>query len=277
MPDKQLVASHYTHGSLLGSIRAGVEKLGKTTDTVTVEDLGPVDEFHIGGRIATKDLLDQLDIHADDHVLDVGCGLGGASRFSAKTYNCRVTGIDLTREYVDTGNELCLWVGLDGIIKLEQGDATATPYTDGSFDKAYMMHVGMNIADKQALVAELSRVLKPGGRIGVYDVMKTNDEDLQFPVPWASTADGNAVAPPSEYRQAIKSAGLRIVAERDRRTFATEFFAQLKAKMAGQSGPPPIGLHVVMGPTAAEKVKNMVENIAKGRVSPVEFIAEKAG
>lgn len=88
MPDIKLVATHYTHGSLLDSIIAGVAKLGKTQASVRVEDLGPVDEFHIGGRVATESFLDQIGLRADDHVLDVGCGLGGASRFAAQRYGC---------------------------------------------------------------------------------------------------------------------------------------------------------------------------------------------
>ncbi len=115
MPDPKLVSTHYTHGSLVDAITAGVHKLGKTVATVSVDDLSPVDEFHVGGRAATEAFLGQLDIRADHHVLDVGCGLGGASRFAATRYNCRVTGIDLTAEYVETGNTLCSWVGLASV------------------------------------------------------------------------------------------------------------------------------------------------------------------
>ena len=100
MPDDCLIANHYTHGSLLNAIANGVEKSGKTIDSVHIGDLGPVDEFHIGGRVATESFLDQLDIDAAHHVLDVGCGLGGSSRFAAQRYGCRVTGVDLTQEYV---------------------------------------------------------------------------------------------------------------------------------------------------------------------------------
>ncbi len=62
MIDLNLVANHYTRGDLLSAIRAGVEKLGKTPETVTIEDLAPVDEFHIGGRMATRSFLDQIGI-----------------------------------------------------------------------------------------------------------------------------------------------------------------------------------------------------------------------
>lgn len=275
MPDVDIVSNHYTHGSLLDAIRAGVEGLGKSPDTVSVHDLGPVEEFHIGGRVATETFLDQLDLSSDHHVLDVGCGLGGASRFVAQQYGSRVTGIDLTHEYIETGRVLCSWVGLEHRVALDQGTATAMSYSDGTFDKAYMMHVGMNIADKQRLVSELHRVLRPGGYLGIYDVMRVGDGDLTFPVPWAASADASAVASPDEYKNALKAAGFQITAERNRRDFALDFFARLQAGAAAAVGPPPLGLHILMGETAAMKVKNMIENISENRLAPVELIAEK--
>ena len=62
MADSNIITSHYAHGSLVGAIRDGVQKLGKTIDQVRIDDLGPVDEFHIGGRVATASFLDQLGI-----------------------------------------------------------------------------------------------------------------------------------------------------------------------------------------------------------------------
>ena len=276
MSDSSLVTNHYAHGSLLNAIHNGVQELGKTIDSVRVEDLGPVDEFHIGGRVATEDFLDQLNIGTDHCVLDVGCGLGGGSRFAAQRYGCRVTGIDLTQEYVETGEVLCSWVGLSDRIHLETGDATALSHPDDAFDRAYMMHVGMNIADKRSLAAELHRVLRPGGKLGIYDVMRVGDGDLAFPVPWATAPEGSAVATPREYKTVLEAAGLRIIAERNRRDFSLDFFAQLQAKAASAAGPPPLGLHILMGDTAPTKVKNMIDNISRSLIAPVELIAEKA-
>jgi 2-polyprenyl-3-methyl-5-hydroxy-6-metoxy-1,4-benzoquinol methylase len=90
------VSKHYTHGGLIEVIRSGLITLGKTPDNVTVDDLAPVDEFHIGGRKASEEFLDQLAFSDQMHVLDVGCGLGGAARLVASRYRSRVTGIDLT-------------------------------------------------------------------------------------------------------------------------------------------------------------------------------------
>lgn len=275
MPSPLRVAEHYTNGKLLSSIANGLERLGKFPDTATTDDLGPVDEFHIGGRPATESFLDQLDVRAQDHVLDAGCGLGGASRFVAEKYGCRVTGIDLTEEYIETGRALCSWVGLSGQVTLDQGNATALPYPDESFDKAYMLHVGMNIADKLTLAWELGRVIKRGGTLGIYDVMRVGEGDLTFPVPWSSTAEESSVASPAEYCAALDANGFQVIAERSRRDFALDFFATMQAKSAVGTGPPPLGIHILMGGSAPQKVRNLVEGIAANRVSPVELIARK--
>ncbi len=110
MAEYDAVADHYSHGQLLDAILIGMRNIGKTPETITVDDLAAVDEFHIGGRQATEDFIGQLGISPDDHVLDVGCGLAGTSRFVASTCGCRVSGIDLTPEYIDAGKALCSWV-----------------------------------------------------------------------------------------------------------------------------------------------------------------------
>lgn len=275
MSDHKTVAEHYTHGDLLSAISSGVTKLGKTRDTVTIEDLAPVDEFHIGGRRASEDFLDQLGLDDGDHLLDVGCGLGGTSRFVADRYKVRVTGVDLTAENIAAGRALCEWVGLADRITLHQGNALSLTFENGTFDGAYMMHVGMNIEDKAALFAEIHRVLRPKGVFGVYDVMRTDEGELTYPVPWATTASTSAVATPGNYKELLQNAGFTVDAERNRREFAMDFFEQLRAKTAASITPPPLGLHILMGDTTTIKVKNMIENIATGRVAPVELIAWK--
>jgi SAM-dependent methyltransferase len=276
MPETDVIREHYTHGALIDAIRDGLEKLGKSVEQVRIDDLAPVDEFHIGGRIATASFLDQLDIAPEHHVLDVGCGLGGGSRFAADMYGCQVTGVDLTPEYIGTGNTLCEWVALDSRVCLRVEDATNLSQDDDSFDRAYVMHVGMNISDKYSLAAELHRVIKPGGKAGIYDVMRVSAGELQFPVPWATESSGSSVSTPEVYRSALESAGFKVVAERNRRDFALEFFEELLAKAPAGSEAPPLGLHILMGDAAPKKVKNMIENISRNIVAPIELVAEKA-
>jgi len=277
MADPQDVAAHYAQDSLLGAIERAVAALGKGPDELSIDDFAPVDEFHIGGREATDALLAQLAPDGGSHLLDVGCGLGGASRYVATLYGSRVTGVDLTAAFVEAGQAMSAWLGLADRVTLQQGSALALPFADGTFDAAYMMHVGMNITDKAVLCAEVARVLRPGGRFAIYDIMQTDEADLVYPVPWATTAAASAVAPPETYRRALEAAGFVVEAERDRRAFALDVFRRVRERAAQSDGPPPLGLHLVMGPSAAEKVANMAANVAAGRIAPVELIARRDG
>ena len=269
------ISTHYAHGNLLAAIKAGLEAQGVTVENASVEDLGPVDEFHIGGRVASAHFLDQLEIKPSQTILDVGCGLGGSARFAAKTYGAKLVGLDLTREYVETGQALCDWVGLSDRIELHQGSALALPFEEARFDGAFMMHVGMNIQDKQTLIAEVSRVLKPGAKFGIYDIMKTNDDELMYPVPWANTSETSWLASPEAYRAAFEGNEFTVLEENNRRAFAMEFFKKMKAAGDAADGPPPLGLHVLMQQSTAEKIPNMIANLAANRISPVEMIAVK--
>lgn len=273
--DTNSIADHYLHGDLLGAIRDSITKMGKSPDNITVEDLGPVDEFHIGGRLATEQFLSQLKFSEQDHVLDVGCGLGGASRFVASTYKARVSGVDLTQEYIDTGNALSKWVNLDHRIKLQMGNVLNLSFADASFDGAYMLHVGMNIADKYSLFREIHRVLKPGAYFGIYDIMRIEDGALAFPVPWAGSGETSFLGAPDQYRHDLLAAGFEAGNENNRRDFSLDFFRQMKARTEANGGPPPLGLHTLMKDSTPVKIKNMIDNIAADLIAPVEMIARK--
>lgn len=268
---EQSVARHYTHGSLEDEILRALTSAGKDINRLEPADLAPVDEFHIGGRQATIDFAGQLGASRGMHLLDIGCGLGGASRYFAHALDCRVIGIDLTEEYVRVAGSLAWLVGLGERVSYRAGSALSLPFASGTFDGAYMLHVGMNIAEKAALFAETRRVLKPQGVFGVYDVMRAADGELAFPVPWAANAENSFVDDAATYRRLLEEAGFTVERERSRRDFAIDFFKRMRAQM-GQGGPPPLGLHILMGPTAPQKIANMVGNLEKGLFAPTEII-----
>jgi len=275
MTTDKAISDHYLHGDLLQAIKASITKLGKTIENITVEELAPVDEFHIGGRQATENLLNQLNFSERSHILDVGCGLGGAARFGAQRYNNQVTGIDLTEEYVETGKSLCAWVNLDKQVTLHQGSATEMPFHDELFDGGYMLHVGMNIADKDRLFQEVFRVLRQGSIFGVYDIMRIDEGDLTYPVPWATERSTSRLATPEQYQQALINAGFEVSIKNNRREFALEFFRKQREKTEASGGPPPLGLHTLMKEGTSIKINNMVDNIVAGYIAPVEIIAHK--
>jgi ubiquinone/menaquinone biosynthesis C-methylase UbiE len=274
MDTEQAVVRHYTHGALEQAIWAALAAAGKDPDRLTPADLAPVDEFHIGGRQATVALADQLPFGAGAHLLDLGSGLGGASRYFAHQRQCQVTGIDLTEEFVHVAGRLAERVGLGEAVRYRTGSATDLPFAPQSFDGAYMLHVGMNIADKAALFAGVRRVLKPNGVFAIYDVMRTDVAGpLDFPVPWASGPETSFVESAATYRRLLEAAGFVVQAERDRHAFAADFFREMRARAAGGGGPPPLGLHIVMGPSTPQKVANMISSLERRLITPTEIIS----
>ena len=268
---EQSVARHYTHGSLERTILDLLSAAGKDLDHLDLSDLAPIDEFHIGGRQATIDFAEQLDVRPGMRLLDIGSGLGGPSRYFAHNYGCRVTGIDLTEEYVRVARALARRVGLDALVSYEQGSAVSLPFAAAAFEGAYMLHVGMNIEDKARLFAEVRKVLVPGGVFGIYDVMREGEGALSYPLPWASSAETSFVASAADYHRLLAAAGFEILKQRSRRDFAIAFLERVRGQ-AGQSAAPPLGLHILMGPETPRKVANLIGNLQRGLVAPTEII-----
>ncbi len=269
------VADHYSKESLLDAIREGLIKQGLTAETVTVDDLAAVDEFHIGGRPATEAFIAQLTLSDTAHLLDIGCGLGGTARYVANTYGSAVTGIDVTADFIETGKALCQWVGLENRIELIQASALALPFEQETFDGAYMLHVGMNIKEKGQLCREIHRVLRPGAVLGIYDIVKMKEEALTYPLPWASHAAMSFVGSLSHYEEALAGAGFRLVTQRNRSDFALAFYDRLRSAASMTKERPALGLHLLMGASTKTKLQNMIAGLARGAIAPVEFVAEK--
>jgi ubiquinone/menaquinone biosynthesis C-methylase UbiE len=162
MTNPSEVAQHYQSGHLLKRISDGCAML-KLTPPIALDALAQVNEFHIGGRLATAPFVRALQLSKGSRVVDLGCGLGGPARYVATETGACVTGIDLTAEFVETGRVLTEWPGLTDQVQLPQGKVLDLPLEAASVDAAYMIHVGMNIADKVGIAREAKRVLKPAG------------------------------------------------------------------------------------------------------------------
>ena len=105
-----------------------------------------------------------------------------------------------------------------------------------------------------------------------YDVMRTGEGELSFPVHWAASSQTSFVAWPECYRGALEAAGFEIGKERDRRTFARDFFRRVAARAAEGGGPPPLGIHLLMKSDVPQKLANVMRNLEQGLISPVELI-----
>lgn len=265
------VSTHYTSGALENRILDALCAAGKDLDNLCSQDLSVLDNLHIGGRQATEDLAASMDLEPGVHILDVGCGIGGPARHFAER-GCSVTGIDLTDEFVQVAENLTRRVKLDGRAVFRQASALVMPFPEATFEAAYMIHVGMNIEDKAKLFREVARVLKPGSRFGIFDVMQRDDKAFDFPVPWALTPATSFMATLEEYSQFLNSAGFHILRQRDRQQFALEWTEKMRAQ-AASSASPVHGVQVLMRDQMPIMVKNVTAAIASGSLAPVELVA----
>lgn len=272
MDTETAVAKHYTHGSLEQALFQALRSAGKDPEQLTADELSGVDEFHLGWRPATAALAKDMALQPGERLLDIGSGLGGPARFFANGCGCQVEGIDLTDEFVAVAVSLTRRCGLADKASFRQGSALELPYAAGSFDVATLIHVGMNIGDKARLFAEAKRVLKPGGRFGVYDVMRVKEGPLPFPLPWAQLPETSFVETPETYRRLLTAAGFTLEGTVDRSAFVLELMRAQQAKAAAE-GPPVLSLQVLMGATRKERMANVFGALESGLIAPAQIIA----
>jgi SAM-dependent methyltransferase len=275
MGSEEAVVRHYARGGLEAAIMQALEGAGVDTVRLTRADLHAVDEFHMGWHAATEGLGRALRLAPGTALLDVGSGLGGPARHFAEAHGCDVTGLDLTPDFVAAATGLTRRTGLADRVRFVEGSALAMPFEDGRFDAASLIHVGMNIADKPRLFAEIRRVLRPGGRLAVYDLMRTGPGEITMPMPWASTAEASFVEPQETYVAALTGAGFRPGPAENRGARVLEQYRAMRARAAAE-GVPLVGLHIVIGPDAGERVARLAGHIEAGVLAPIEILAEAA-
>lgn len=266
------VAGHYTSGKLEETILQAVARTGYNPDELKPSDLALADEFHLGGREMTQELAAQMELSPGLRILDVGSGIGGPARYFAAEHQCKVTGVDLTEEFVQVARSLTRRTKLGHLVEFVQSSALALSFETGTFDRAYMIHVGMNIADKAGVFREVRRVLKPGGMFVIFDILRCGAGEVAYPVPWAASAETSFVADVSSYREALQKAGFRVAREKARRAYGIEFTERAIAR-AAQDGQPALSLHLLMGDRAPLMIKNVLTMMKQGVLEPVELFA----
>jgi SAM-dependent methyltransferase len=194
---------------LEGTILAALSAAGKDIDSLTVDDLAPLDQYHGGGKATTVRLARLAGLTDGMHVLDVGGGLGGPARLLASEFGCRVTVVDLTESYIDAGRALTRRVGLEDRIDHTLGDGLGLPFEAGTFDIVWTQNSGMNIDAKERLYAEFHRVLRASGTLALQEPMAGPVQPMLFPVMWASEASSNFLRSPADMKSIIEAAGFR--------------------------------------------------------------------
>lgn len=259
---------------LVEAIGSALDAAGVDRSTLRPADLAPIDEFHIRGRAASLEIVKALDLTAGSHVLDLGSGLGGPARTLAELTGCTVTGVDLTPEFCQVATALSQWTGLSDRTSFHVGDATATRLPDAAVDAALTVHVAMNISDKPALYAEAFRVLRPGGRFVVYDVLQGEGGEVRYPVPWADDPSTSFLATADDMRDLLSAAGFDVISEVDSSDESLAWFQQMRARVE-RDGPPPVTFAAFLGERFGQMAANQVANLAERRIRTVMFTCSR--
>jgi len=271
------IADHYTRGDLLQRLNAALLEDGVDPANPGLDALAPYDHFHGRGLEATGEIAAMLDVMPGEHLLDIGSGIGGPARYLAHRLGCQVTGIDLTAEFCEVARHLTRLLGMDSRVRFEQGDALSMPFPDNAFDGAYSMNVSMNIADKARLYREIRRVLKPGGWLMLSELAQGPGGPMDFPTPWADSAETSFLATLEETRHGLEAAGFVIVQVRETAEAAKDYGARSRAIVAGGGKPPHRAVQLVHGDKARAAMKNSARGVAEGRVVPVEVLSRRRG
>jgi ubiquinone/menaquinone biosynthesis C-methylase UbiE len=268
------VVGDYGTAGLGERILTGLRAFGVDTDNLTQKILAEIDHIHGGGYANTMDHAKLVEFTPDMAVLDIGCGIGGPARYFAQAFGCRVTGIDLTQEYVDVAAMLTERCGLDDRVDFKCANALDLPFDDGSFDGVWCLNVTMNIEDRTGFYGEVRRVLKPGGHFALSELGIGPGGDPYYPLTWAREASYSFLITPDALRTGLEAAGFRItqwIDEAARRKQAGGNISRGTASVI----PGGAGMKMIRGDDYRDRQANVAKSIMEDRLTNVRLVAER--
>lgn len=265
--DMQNIKNHWDRDGLSQAIHDVLIAIGKPLDTLTIDDLAPLDQFHRGSKGFTTRLARLADLKSGMKILDVGGGLGGPARTLAVEFRCHVTVIDIAESYVLAGKMLTDLMHLNEHVTHQVGSALDLPFEDQSFNVIWTQNSGMNIIDKARLYSEIHRVIRPNGLLVTQEPVAGPNQPLIFPVMWSRDGSGNFLCTPQEMRDLIESTGFQ--------TLKWDDVTQEKSTMPGTTSAHTIQSLVMGAELLAEIRKADKRNDEEERIGMIQAVFKR--
>ncbi len=268
------IQKHYGDTDISARILTRLRRAGYDLDKLSRKDTATFDEFHGGGRASTLALAAFASVDPGMRVLDLGSGIGGPARTLAAERGCRVTGLELTAEFVRAGKMLTERLGMAATVDFVQASATDIPFKAETFDIVWSQNMLMNVRDKEQLFREAFRVTKPGGVFALETVVAGSGEGLHFPTFWAADPSMNFLASARELRELATAVGFTEASFEDT-TDAVIANGRRRLQAAKAEDRVELDLSVIVTTAVAEKMENSVCNNIEGKTRAVQALFQR--
>ena len=264
---------YYDGPDLVAGLIDALHEAGLDEHALHIDDLAALDEFHAQGRAATIALAGLASPQPGERVLDVGSGIGGPARFLAARHGVTVTALDATERFCQVAEMLTRGAGLEDRVTIVRGDALSLPFADETFDIVWTQAVGQNIFDKGRLVSELARVLRPGGRVAMFELVAGPGGPLVYPVPWADTSEQSSIVSAEELQRLLEAERLAVGPVNRGRAVLESIFAAAQVIEASPTAQT-LGLELLM-PDFEARMAGLHRNVVERRIELWQAIATR--
>ncbi len=171
----------------------------------------PEEDIFTASRRTVKNLASLAKpITEKTKVLDMGSGIGGSSRYLAKTYGCRVTAFNLSEVENDRNRKMNKEQGLNHLIDVREGNFENITFDDETFDIVWSQDAILHSGNREKVLAEALRVLKKGGEMIFTDPMQTEDCYEEYLDPILNRILLESLATPEFYCKTAEQLGMKV-------------------------------------------------------------------
>lgn len=273
--ERDALARRYAEPHLLQRLHRALAEAGLDPERLSCDAVAAIDQLHVGGRRASRQLADRADLWPGARILDLGCGTGGSSRLLMQEYGARVVAVDITPDYLAVARWLNRATGLAAECALMRADASHLPFRAASFDGIWVQHTFMNVPDMERALTEAVRVLRPGGYLWLHEVIRGEGEGpLSLPVPWADEARHSHLLTAEVLRARLQAAGLQALIFEDVSQDALAWRSKHTRREAAGGGSR-LSPVLIFGPRFLDMGRNVMENLKADRIRIVQAILRR--